>query len=113
MIECDEAKGDETVELKAEVKHVSYNLNSSGELELRCLLSLDGRLTRQNELMNITGIEEKERPSRHGIVIYFAKDGDSVWNVAKRYAVPQDKIIKYNNLENDSVAKGAKLFIPA
>ncbi|MCH5211651.1 MAG: DUF3794 domain-containing protein [Oscillospiraceae bacterium] len=113
MIECENAGGEGDIELKAEVKHVSYNLNSSGELELRCLLAIDGKLTEKVEFQNITDIESADREAKHGIVICFAREGDSLWDIAKRYAIPQDKIVKYNSIEENKITKGTKLFIPA
>ena len=111
MIDCPEADGTENIELKSEVNHVSYNLNSSGALELRCLLDIECKLTKLQKLYNICGIETNDKTGRRGIVIYFTAEGDSLWEIAKRYAVPMGKIAKYNQI--DTVEPGTKLFIPA
>ncbi len=112
MIECENTDGTENAEIKAVVNHVSYNLNSSGDLELRCVLSIEGRLLKNKTLTRITDVSAQERPSRRGIVIYFAKDGDTIWDIAKHYSVPQERIIKYNDTDIGDIAAGSKLFIP-
>lgn len=113
VTECDGAAGDEEIELKASVGHIGYNLNSSGDIELRCLVRIDGRLISRETIGNIVSVETEDMPSRSGIFIYFVKDGDTLWDISKRYAVPRDRIARYNSIENDMPCRGAKLFIPA
>ena len=113
MLECDNINGNENIALKANVTHMSYNLNSAGELELRCVLIINGKLTENEEIANITDVVIRQRDERRGIVICFVSGNESLWDVAKRYSVPQYKIAKYNKLEADTIESGTKLFIPA
>ena len=113
MLDCENINGNENIALKADVTHMSYNLNSSGELELRCVLVINGKLTENEEIANITDIVTYQRDERRGIVICFVAGNESLWDVAKRYSVPQHKIAKYNKLETDMIESGTKLFIPA
>lgn len=102
-------------ELKAEVKHTAYNLNMAGEIELRCILSLSANIVRKRKIDVIEDIltEVPESDEGRGIVIYFVQPGDTLWEIAKRYAVPQDAIISFNNLDEDAApAVGARLLIP-
>ncbi len=46
------------------------------------------------------------------MVIYFAKDGDTLWSVAKKYRTRAEKIKRANNLENDKIEVGRRLLIP-
>lgn len=111
MTDCETDIVPERIDIKAIVKHISYNLNGSG-LELRCLLSIEGKLIKTEELDNIVDIEFDKKDKRSGIIIYFVKPGDVMWDVAKRYGVPQKKILKYNKLENEKLKVGDRLFIP-
>lgn len=113
MIECEGVAGDEEIRLKASVNHSGYSLNPTSGIELRCLVLLEGKLLKEKEFLNITSVSSSKSPERRGIFIYFVKDGDEVWDVAKRYAVPCEKIIKYNNIDDSLIAAGTKLFIPA
>lgn len=113
VAECEGAAGDEEIELKASVGHIGYSLNSSGDIELRCLVRIDGRLISRETVGNIVSVETEDMPSRSGIFIYFVKDGDTLWDISKRYAVPRGRIARYNSIENGIISSGAKLFIPA
>ncbi len=115
MLEC--GVDDESLipEIKAEVKHVSYNLNVAGEIEIRCILALNANVIRKRTINLISEIitEECDRDSKKGIVVYFVQKGDNLWEIAKHYAVPCDDIMKFNNMtENDKLEIGERLFIP-
>lgn len=113
MLECENALPNSEAEIKAVIRHISYNLNSGGNLELRCVLSIDGKLTMTDELDNIVEISAEEKKTSRGIVIYFTHDGDSLWNVARKYAVPPERICECNSIENGQIKPGITLFIPS
>ena len=46
-----------------------------------------------------------------GMVVYVVKDGDSLWNIGKKYYVPVDKIKEVNEMNSDEVHPGDKLLI--
>lgn len=70
----------------------------------------------KNKNVNIlTSCEEKEEEkttTRPTMVVYFAKDGDTVWDIAKKYRTKTEKIKIANNLETEKVEKGRRLLIP-
>ncbi len=49
--------------------------------------------------------------NRPGIAVYFAKDGDCLWNIGKEYRVPLNRIKEQNALTTDNVRKGQKLIV--
>ena len=52
--------------------------------------------------------------TKNGIVIYFVQKRDNLWEIAKRYAVPQSEILRFNNMEeSDKLEIGNRLFIPS
>ncbi len=116
VLECDSTENDLIPEIKAEVKHSAYNLNVAGEIELRCILSLNANIIRKRKIELICDVatEDKERGEKKGIVIYFIQNGDNLWEVSKRYAVPQEEILRFNNLDEDAkLPTGTRLFIPS
>jgi nucleoid-associated protein YgaU len=116
LLDCESTDDDLIPEIKAEVKHTSYNLNMAGEIELRCILSLNANIIRKRkiEIINDVVTEERENDDKKGIVIYFVQRGDNLWEVAKRYAVPRNEILKFNNMdETDKLEVGSRLFIPS
>lgn len=115
MLECDASGNDLTPRVKAEVKHTSYNLNASGEIELRCILSINANIARKRVINVINSVEtcEPDKDDAHGIVIYFVQNGDALWEIAKRYSVPQEEIMRFNNMQpEDNLKTGSRLFIP-
>ena len=57
------------------------------------------------------GIEEKNT-TKPSMVVYFAKDGDTVWNVAKKYCTKAEIIKNANRLDTEKIEKGKRLLIP-
>lgn len=115
MLDCEDTGDDLIPEIKAEIKHTAYNLNVAGELELRCILALNSNVIRKRkiELIDEVVVEDREKGERKGIVVYFVQKGDALWEISKRYAVPQEDIIKFNNItETDKLQIGSRLFIP-
>ncbi|MDD6736512.1 MAG: DUF3794 domain-containing protein, partial [Clostridiales bacterium] len=114
MIDCENAVRDAEVELVAECEHVSYAISSAGSVEIRCGISISGKIIKKSKRRVITDITASELPQRDsGIVIYFAKSGDSIWDISKRYHVTGDSIVECNNLDdNCEITPGEKLIIP-
>lgn len=46
-----------------------------------------------------------------GFAIYYAKPGDTLWQIGKRYYVSVERIKEMNNLTNDDIKTGDKLLI--
>lgn len=115
LLDCDSEEEDLIPEIRAEVKHTSYNLNVAGEIELRCILALNANIIRRRkiEIINDVVTEQMENSDKRGIVIYFVQNGDNLWEVSKRYAIPRDEVIKFNKMdETDNLEAGSRLFIP-
>lgn len=63
----------------------------------------------------IDSIEESEECNEnpYSMVIYFVKQGDTLWKIAKRYRSTVEDIARINNIENpDKITVGMQLFIP-
>ena len=46
------------------------------------------------------------------MIIYFVKKGDSLWDVAKRYGVTVESVMRGNDMEDETLSGGERLFIP-
>ncbi len=67
------------------------------------------------EVNILTDCEQKMEEingTKPSMVVYFAKDGDTVWNVAKKYCTKAEKIRLANGLEKETIEKGRRLLIP-
>ncbi len=112
IIECENDTEQLMCEIKAGVKHVSYNLNSNGEIELRCMLGIECVITKENQVNNICSIDIEDKNSDDSIIVCFVEKGEKAWDIAKKYTVPKEKLLLYNNLDDDIIPEGKKIFIP-
>lgn len=56
----------------------------------------------------------EEELQRHGMVIYFVKEHDTLWEIAKRFCSTVDEIKRVNEIEDERNLKiGKKLYIPS
>ena len=46
-----------------------------------------------------------------GFAIYFVKEGDTLWQIGRKYYVSVDKIKEVNQLTGEDIAPGDKLLI--
>ena len=67
---------------------------------------------RQSKVPNIVSVECNEREGKRGMIIYFVKKGDSLWDVAKRYGVTVESVMRGNDMEDETLSGGERLFIP-
>ena len=52
---------------------------------------------------------EKKRGGE--LISYCAEEGDSLWEIAKKFRVPPEKIAARNGLEGDRIKKSQMIFI--
>ena len=112
MIDCKNDTNGLVCELKSQIKHASYSINSSGEIEIRCLLAIDCMLTKEIKIENITEIMTEESDTRQGIIIYFARAGEKIWDIAKMYKVPCHSLEELNETKGERIEADRKLIIP-
>lgn len=56
--------------------------------------------------------EECEDESDYAMIVYFVKDGDTIWNIARDFKVTIDSIRQANNMQEDkNIHVGEKLYI--
>ena len=102
-----------------DVNHVSFNIMSPSEIELRISISARGTVVKYckfNVISNVTQpddpyiCENDEKPS---ILLYVVQPGDTFWKIAKRYNAPVELLKEVNQLKNpDLILPGQKLLIP-
>lgn len=100
---------------KSDIEHLSYNMNSSRDLELRIIVSIGLKASQPDRTELIDSIEWDENTTPHSlpsIVIYFIQDGDTLWDIARRYKTTPDRIIANNGgSEKDLIKVGKQIYI--
>lgn len=70
--------------------------------------------TNMKKINIIENVQEKELEDEedYKMFMYFVKQGDTIWNIAKRFKVSMENIVKLNDLENsDKINCGDRLYI--
>jgi len=101
--------------ISCEAGHTSFHLNSSIEVEIRCILGISANISDRHDISVIEDVNFQPIPKerKKGLVIYFVKPGDTLWNIAKNYSVSPEQIAEFNKLsDKNSISPGQKLVIP-
>lgn len=97
-------------------EQLSVSLLGSDEIEVRAVLAFQCFFWRPAVLSNIEEItfqkiSQEEQEKRPGITGYIVRNGDSLWDLAKRYQTTQESICKVNGLEDGEIKTGDKILI--
>lgn len=102
-----------------EIQVVSVDCSVAGpdRIDLRVECSLNAAVfgvTSESiiEDMQIDDTKEKEHGKMKTLTLYFADQGESVWDIAKRYNTSVNAIMNENKLENDKLETRSILLIP-
>lgn len=71
-------------------------------------------VTRKQVISEISCDETKKKKKRSAaLTIYFAQQGEELWDIARRYNTRVDLICTENNITTDCVEQNQKLHIPS
>ena len=88
---------DESIEIKIELNFTA----------------ISGRDTNISIIDEITQSEDTRTKNSYSMIIYFAKPGDTLWKIAKKFGSTVDEIARVNGIEDvDNLQVGRQLFIP-
>ena len=101
--------------IDASVKEFWFSEINSRQLEINTVLSMKVWLFSEENFCTIEDLcfaEEESAPSRRSMALYVVGDGDTLWDVAKRYKADMDSLAVLNDLDPAKpLPSGAKLFI--
>ena len=89
---------------------------SGGKLELRAELAALGEVFATDSRTVVGAVAQDEDdaiPPRAPLTIYFASDGEPLWEIAKRYRTTMDAVQRENELTADTATSGQMLLIPS
>lgn len=98
------------------VEQIAVSMVDSEEIDIKTLLSFQTVVFCNNTSQVIKGITVNDLNldllnNLPSIVIYIVKEGDSLWQIGKKYYVPVAKIKEINGLTSDLIYPGDKLLI--
>ena len=98
-----------------EISNQDFVVTTDGEIEVKIDIVFNVILVDTVEINIIDDINEEENRGNNtcSLVIYYAKDGDTIWKIAKKFGSTMEEIIRINGIENENKLNiGQQLFIP-
>lgn len=107
--ECD-------IDVQVSVEQLNTSMIDSEELDVSMVLHINAIVFSNPKEMVITDIQVKDLDAEKvnqlpGIVVYVAKEGDSLWQIGKKYYLPVEQIRESNGLTTDMLKPGDKLLL--
>ena len=102
--------------VQAFVDQVAVAIIDNGEVDVKCVLYFRSNVysTWQEKIVEQIVVSEpdmEKMASLPGIAVYMVKEGESLWDIGKRYYVPVSVIKQTNDLTSDEVRAGDKILI--
>lgn len=100
--------------LRASVVSLSFRLGDSNDMELRMETAISGTLMK-NEMIScttgITALQKSESSENSPLKIYYADEGEDVWEIAKHFKTSVSSLREENNIQCDVLEAPAMLMI--
>ena len=112
-IACENVKPKATIKLITNINNDNFTIMPGGEVELRMDVNFRAETSNFADINLIDSVEEKDNntSTRYNMVIYYTKQNDDLWQIAKKFRSTKEAIQKENNLENATLQPGTQLFI--
>ena len=100
------------------VTSVSYTLLSGGKMEITAKAEISAAVMSNRRISVICGMETDEskpadRNDAAALTVYFADEGESLWQIARKYLSSIDEIRKINGINDDILKAGQMILVPA
>lgn len=115
-LEALERKNKLQTELDCRISQLSAVMLDQDHVEIKAVIGLDLLAFEQEQIDNITDTREEpldmeQLQKRPGLVGYIAKDGDSLWSIAKENHTTVEDILRDNHRTDENLCRGEKILI--
>ena len=98
------------------LEKINVNLTGDNEASVKANIVFDTFVTESITARAIDNIEAVEADMKEimdmpGIIGYIVKDGDTMWNIAKKFRTTTDDIKLINDKSDERISRGEKLII--
>lgn len=118
-IDCIECSDDLSAFVSVLINHISFNIMSPAEIEMRISVNIKGLAVKNCIFKNIIEISQSDNPLKESncdkpsILLYVVQPNDSLWKIAKKYNAPIELLRDINQIKTpDLIYTGQKLLIP-
>ena len=116
VINSDNIEKDFEICTNIEVVSKDFLCMSDNTVEINVVLKFLLDMFSKNDMSivnNVTVEDFKDECKGNSLIIYFVKEGDTLWKIAKKFRSTIDEIAQINNIENmDKINVGEQLYIP-
>ena len=106
----------EILRLRVSADSLSYRLKDSSSIEIRAEMCYRLTVCRRISCAAVSSVSVDDDAPRRAqdstLILYYADDGDRVWDIAKRFCSRPADIIAENDLEGETIGAGMMLMIP-
>jgi LysM repeat protein len=104
------------VRASAQVRSVSYNLAGENKLDVQAELIISAAVYETGDITVVSSLAPDESQPKNtakapSVVLYFADQGEELWDIAKKFGSSIDKIQTDNELSDDVISQPAQLLI--
>lgn len=99
---------------KVFVNHTGYIITGVNDVELRFVIGINVKAVSTSNIELVTELElqnESAPKDCASYIIYFVQEGDTLWDIAKRYGATVKNIMKENDMRDDKLSIGDKIKI--
>jgi LysM repeat protein len=103
------------VDTQIEIESSNFVVGADGTIDVNVDLAfiLNISNTLKLDIIDEVNIDNTSKRQIYSMVIYFAKQGDTLWEIAKKYGSTVADIVRVNKIEDESkIYSGQQLFIP-
>ena len=102
--------------LRAEPSGISFRLSDDSSAEIRCELKITGGAVKNEVTKAVSGVEVLEdkpvKPDNCSLMLYYAAQGENLWEIAKAHNTALDSLLKENQVEELTLDSPQMLLIP-
>lgn len=100
----------------ARVISISYRLTEDNAVDIRCEVKISGGAINSAKYKAVSSVEVFDdkpiAPDGCALTLYYASEGESLWNIAKKHNTGVDLLMSENELENAVLDSDRMLLIP-
>lgn len=116
LLECEAMTENASYEIQPALEQLSVSLMGGGDVEVKAVLAFHSLIKQpiNEEMMTDFFLDEPELDGNKktpGIIGYLVKDGEELWDLAKRYHTTTDRLKEVNGLETDVIKVGDRILI--
>lgn len=99
------------------IKNIGYTIISMNELEVRIEIQINGVLfdvfyKEVTTKIEVNTDKKKNREDNCSLRIYFADEGENIWQIAKKYNTSVKAILEENTLDSEEILTRGMILIP-